>query len=602
MNGDKSKPNRIPDFEYYFQGAKNTDHIVGKILKSLLKSNLKEFIVSVLLFVIKNSPSWVIPLVLSNIVNIASNPDEGRLVDIYLNGAVLLVLILQNIYTHTLYVKYSSRMLRSIGAGFRNTLVKRLQQISITYHNELQSGKLQSKFIRDMETIENFLNQIMNTLLPAILSLVITLVISATRSWIVTVAFLLIIPATVLLRRAFSKPMQQNSRELRQKSETLSSNISEMIEMVPVTRAHGLEGEEIQKLERDITTLRDTGYNVDKVNALFGSTSWVMVQAISALCLLFTGTMAYKGYLTAGDVVLFQTYFNTLTGNVQTLLNIYPEFLKGAESIKSVSEIMISDKIENNKNKIKLRYLHGSVQFKNVSYRYPDSDKLIIKNFSLDVQPGTCVAFVGASGSGKTTIMNMIIGFLRATNGAVLIDGKPIEYLDLPSYRHFVSVVPQNSILFSGTIRDNILYGMHNVPEEQLQEVVDRANIREFISQLPQGLDTPVTEHGANLSGGQKQRISIARALIRDPKVIILDEATSALDNISEYHVQKAMAELIRGRTTFIVAHRLSTIRDADRIVVMEKGEMVECGSYGELMERRGAFYELQRLSEMTAK
>ena len=394
MSGDKSKPNRIPDFEYYFKGTKNTDHIVGKILKSLLKSNLKEFIVSVLLFVIKNSPSWVIPLVLSNIVNIASNPDEGRLVDIYLNGAVLLVLILQNIYTHTLYVKYSSRMLRSIGAGFRNTLVKRLQQISITYHNELQSGKLQSKFIRDMETIENFLNQIMNTLLPAILSLVITLVISATRSWIVTVAFLLIIPATVLLRRAFSKPMQQNSRELRQKSETLSSNISEMIEMVPVTRAHGLEGEEIQKLERDITTLRDTGYNVDKVNALFGSTSWVMVQAISALCLLFTGTMAYKGYLTAGDVVLFQTYFNTLTGNVQTLLNIYPEFLKGAESIKSVSEIMISDKIENNRNKIKLRYLHGSVQFKNVSYRYPrfrqaDYQKLLARRTARHLR-GVC--------------------------------------------------------------------------------------------------------------------------------------------------------------------------------------------------------------------
>ena len=212
------------------------------------------------------------------------------------------------------------------------------------------------------------------------------------------------------------------------------------------------------------------------------------------------------------------------------------------------------------------------------------------------------MAFVGASGSGKSTIMNMIIGFLMPTDGALKIDGKPIEALNLQDYRHFVSVVPQNCILFKGTIRENITYGMRHVSEEQIQRVLDLANIREFGDKLPEGLETQVGEHGGNLSGGQKQRISIARALIRDPKIIILDEATSALDNISEYHVQKAMSSLIKDRTTFIVAHRLSTIRDADKIVVMENGEAVEVGTYTELMEKQGKFFELKTLSELTDK
>ena len=281
------------------------------------------------------------------------------------------------------------------------------------------------------------------------------------------------------------------------------------------------------------------------------------------------------------------------------MINIFPEVTKGLESVSSLAEIVLSDDIENNSGKIKLRYVHGTVNFDDVYYRYPKAEDDMIKEFTLAVEPGECIAFVGSSGSGKTTIMNMIIGFLRSTKGQLRIDGKPITELDLSEYRHFISVVPQNSILFTGSIRDNILYGLHNVPEELLDRVVHLANIYEFTKDLPNGLDTMVGENGANLSGGQKQRISIARALIRDPKILILDEATSALDNISEYQVQKAINELIKGRTTFIVAHRLSTIRNADRIVVMEGGRCVEMGNYEELMAKKGKFYELKTLNDM---
>lgn len=269
--------------------------------------------------------------------------------------------------------------------------------------------------------------------------------------------------------------------------------------------------------------------------------------------------------------------------------------------MRSVSEIVLSNQTEDNSGKIKLRYVHGSVEFDHASYKYPGADENTITNLSLKVEPGECIAFVGASGSGKSTIMNMIIGFLPPTEGSLKIDGKPINALNLSDYRHFISVVPQNSILFTGTIRDNITYGLTDVSEEKLNEVIKIANIDEFASKLPNGLDTVIGEGGDKLSGGQKQRISIARALIRDPKILILDEATSALDNISEYHVQQAISGLIKGRTTFIVAHRLSTIRDADKIAVMENGKCVEFGTYDELMAKEGKFYELKSLNDMNS-
>jgi ATP-binding cassette subfamily B protein len=196
----------------------------------------------------------------------------------------------------------------------------------------------------------------------------------------------------------------------------------------------------------------------------------------------------------------------------------------------------------------------------------------------------------------------MIIGFLPPTEGELLIDGKSIKDFNLTEYRSHISVVPQSAILFSGTIRENITYGLSHYTEEDFNKVVEMANLNEFVKDLPDGLDTQVGERGEKLSGGQRQRVTIARALIRDPQILILDEATSALDNVSEYHVQKAIASSIQGRTTFIVAHRLSTIRDADRIVVMENGEAVEIGTFDELMDKKGKFYELKKLSDLTSK
>lgn len=592
------KSNTLPDYSDLFKGTSG-DGVAGRLLGGLLRENFWEFICSTFLFVVKHCAVWIIPIVTANIIDIASDPPNNPMRGIFINGAVLIALCVQNLYTHVLYTDYTSRFLRGIGAGLRNSLVKKLQQLSITYHNKLKSGELQSKFVRDIEAIENFLRQILFSIIPNVITLAITVTLTIIKSRFVALFFLFIIPVNLAVVRAFRKKMSRDNRNFRKEVEKVSGKITTMLEMIPVTKAHGLEETEINKMESKLKHMQDSGVALDHSQAQFGSWAWVVSQTMSAICLIVTGYMAYIGKLSIGDVVLFRSYFTTITGGIDGLLNIYPEFTKGAESMKSVAEIMISDNIEHNSGKIKLRYVHGTVEFRNVSYCYPDSEDKVINNFSLNVEPGECIGFVGASGSGKSTIMNMIIGFLNATEGEILIDGKPIEALDLRDYRHFLSVVPQNSILFSGTIKDNIVYGFKSYSEERFEQVLDLANVREFTDKLPNGVDTMVEEHGGNLSGGQKQRISIARALMRDPKIIILDEATSALDNISEYHVQKAMDSLVKGRTTFIVAHRLSTIRDADKIVVMERGECVESGTYDELMEKHGKFYELKTLSEM---
>lgn len=602
LKGDKErKRNSIPDYEQFFAETENeTKGSKMSFALILLKKHWFRIILCQILYIIKHCPVWVIPVVTANVVTIVTENGENVVRNIFINVLVLGILLFQNIPMHIFYEKYANRMLRGIGAGLRSTLIRKLQHLSVTYHKEMESGRIQSKFMRDIEAIEALNLRVVKNVIPSIIGVLISISISAYKSGWATLFFLAVIPVNVVLVYLFSTKIRKTNREYRIETEGVSAKLANMIEMIPVTKAHGLEEEEISIIEKRIRALRDRGLDADNATAYFGSVSWVTSQALSAICLVFSAFLALNGKIDIGDIILFKTYFTTISNDVQSLISIYPEITKGAESLHSVTEIMISRDIEDNKGKIPIRYVHGTVQFENVFYRYPNTDKDIIKNFSLNVEPGECIAFVGTSGSGKSTAMNMIIGFLKATKGILKIDGKPIDEINLNHYRQFISVVPQNSILFTGSILDNITYGLSNYSKERLDEVVEMANINEFIETLPNGLDTMIGEHGGKLSGGQKQRISIARALMRDPKILILDEATSALDNISEYHVQKAISSLIKGRTTFIVAHRLSTIRDADRIVVLDEGECVEVGTYEELMAKKGKFYELKTLNDMT--
>lgn len=305
--------------------------------------------------------------------------------------------------------------------------------------------------------------------------------------------------------------------------------------------------------------------------------------------------MAYTGDITIGEVALYQTYFGGIVNRISALVGLLPTISKGTESLISVGEILSANDVEDNTGKKKLKTLEGEFDFKDVCFGYTP-EKRILNHLDLHVNKGETIALVGESGAGKSTVLNMVIGFNKANSGTITIDGNNIDDIDLRSYRRHLAVVPQTSVLFSGTIRDNITYGLPSVSKAQLDMAIKAANLTSFIDSLPQGLDTVVGEHGGKLSGGQRQRISIARAIIRNPKVIVLDEATSALDSVSEKEIQDAIDNLTRERTTFIVAHRLSTIRNADKIAVMRDGHCAEYGTYEELMALKGEFYQMKTL------
>jgi ATP-binding cassette subfamily B protein len=565
-----------------------------KILISLYRGNYHKFVLAVISFFIKHACVWVLPIITADIINdvTTKNPDTMRNIIFYCVLEAGLIAI--NIPANYLYTAYKSLATRYVETGLRKALVRKLQQLSIAYHVETQSGRLQSKIMRDVEAVETLSTQMFLSILNIVLNIGVALVVTGSKSKTVLVFFIFAAPVAAITMVSFRTAMKDRNREFRKEMEETSARVMEMVELVPVTRAHALEDEEARKMSEQLFVVAEKGYRLDVVQALFGSVGWCIFQLFQVVCLAFTGYLALKGSIQVGDITLYQSYFSTVVNQVSAIVTLLPTITKGIESVNSIGEVLLSEDIENNEGKEELADVDGVFDFENVGFHYHNNETQVLNGFNLHVDQGETIAFVGESGAGKSTILNMVIGFHMATDGQVLLDGHDMSKIDLRTYRRHLAVVPQTSILFSGTIRENITYGCENVTDEQLAEVVKAANLTDLVETLPKGLDTMVGEHGGKLSGGQRQRIAIARALIRNPKIIVLDEATSALDSISEKMIQEALNNLVKGRTTFIVAHRLSTIRDADKIAVIAGGKCVEYGTFDELMALKGEFYKMK--------
>ena len=567
-----------------------------KILFRLYKGNYWRLAGSVVTFIIKHAYAWVLPIATGRIIDAITANDPDTLNILIRNAILMVVLISLNVPFNYLHTRLRSHAMRSVEAGLRAALVHKLQQLSIGFHHHTQSGRLQSKIMRDVEAVEGLSSQIFSSLIDIGLNLGVALYVTISRSLLVFGFFLLTVPLAVILIVAFRRPIRGRNNELRVSMEETSAQVMEMVELVPVTRAHNLESWELGRIRRTLTHTAGMGYRLDLLQSYFGALTFVTFQLFQFFCLAFTAYLAYKGKITVGDVVLYQSYFGTILGQVSSLTSLLPSISKGMESITSVGDILLNEDVEEYEAKQLIEDLQGKVDFDDVHFAYDEDGKEVLSGFDLHVKAGETVALVGPSGAGKTTVLNLVIGFYKTNRGRVSIDGIDMNDLDTRSIRKQLAVVPQGTVLFSGTIRDNITYGLEDVSDEQVQAAVDAANLTDLIEELPLGINTYVTEHGSNLSGGQRQRISIARAVIRDPKIIVLDEATSALDSVSEKKIQDAINNLVKGRTTFIVAHRLSTIRDADRIAVVRDGHCTECGTYEELMAKQGEFYHMKKL------
>lgn len=567
-----------------------------KILIGLYKGNYNKFFLAVLFFFIKHAPVWVLPIVTANIINDITSGSPDTIQNIIIQAIIMVALVVLNVPMNYLYTRYKSLATRYAETGLRKALVRKLQQLSISYHKETQSGRLQSKIMRDVEAVETLSTQMFLSILNIALNIGVALFVTVSKSLIVFLFFLLTTPLAAATMVFFRNIMKKRNTEFRKEMEETSARVMEMVELIPVTRAHALEEEEVTKMSGQLFSVAEKGYKLDVIQALFGSVGWAIFQIFQVVCLGFTGFLALKGTVGPGDITLYQSYFATIVSQVSSLMSLIPVIAKGVESVNSIGEVLLEEDIECNDGKEALDSVEGEFDFTNVRFAYNNTDKPVLHELNLHVDKGQTIALVGESGAGKSTILNLVIGFNFATDGVVTIDGHDMRDIDLRSYRKHLAVVPQTSILFSGTIRDNITYGIDDVDEDTLNKVVDAANLRDLIDSLPDGLDTVVGEHGGKLSGGQRQRVSIARALMRNPKVIVLDEATSALDSISEKLIQEALNNLTKDRTTFIVAHRLSTIKGADRIAVIADGHCVEYGTYDELMELKGEFYQMKSI------
>lgn len=532
-------------------------------------------------FVLKDSPLWVLPIVTAEVIDqlIAGAAPAGLVPWAVLAMAVVVL----NVSANAVYVRAYFAAVRGIGADLRRSLTLRLQTLSLGYHSRSASALAQTKLVRDVENVELMLQQSFGPILTAASVLVGASITMGVRAPVFLVFFVIAVPvAVVLIRWLRSRTAAANER-FRREVEHFSTRISEMGSLLSVTRAHGLEAVAVERVTSSAEHVRAAGFDLDRINGRFGAMSWASFQTLSLACLFGAVLAALTGVVavSAGDVILLSSYFGLLTATMVAVFQLAPLITRGRESISSMQELLTADDLEHNEGKPALSSVRGEIRFDAMTFGY--GREPVLHDIHLTVAPGETVAFIGPSGSGKSTLLHLSLGLLTPDRGRVSIDGHDLSAIDRRTYRRFVSVVPQEPVLFAASIRDNVAYGLPDVDDEAVRRALAGANAESFVRELPDGWDTVVGERGGSLSGGQRQRLAIARALARDPRVLLLDEATAALDGESEAAVNDALVALRAGRTTLIVAHRLSTIHAADRIVVLDRGRIIQQGGHDEL-------------------
>ncbi|MFT3894274.1 MAG: ABC transporter ATP-binding protein [Anaerolineales bacterium] len=424
--------------EHRFQGETPL-----KTLWLLFSSDRSHLFIAAGVFLFKHSPVWLLPLLTANIINVVVQ--HRPIAELWWNALILVLLLFQNIPLHILYMRQLSTALRRMETRLRSALSRQLQRLSIGYYTRASAGVLQTKVVRDVENIEGMVRQLSDGGLSAISNLIGALVITAIRVPAFLPVFLIMVPVSALLVQSMRNSLTTRNQRFRSEVERMAARVTEMTHLIPITRAHGLESDELERMDSTLTQVREAGLELDSTNAVFGSIAWVTYNIFNVICLVVAAWMAYNKIIpiTAGDVVMLTGYFSSLTNAVMSLVNLMPPITKGFESIRSVGEVLEAPDLEHNEGKIKVNKVQGTFHFENVNFRYTESEVSAVKEFSLDVPAGENIALVGHSGAGKSTVLNLVIGFVRPTSGRILLDGQDMNVLDLRAYRQFLSVVPQ---------------------------------------------------------------------------------------------------------------------------------------------------------------
>ncbi len=475
----------------------------------------------------------------------------------------------------------------------RGRIFHKLQLLSFGYLDEQQTGRLISKYAFDTQRIETAVLPVLRQLLPESLVSLCTIALLTYFNWQLMLILGMIVPVYAIGRLVFFGRMKRSQRAARVAQEGLTGQASELISATRLIRGYGEERAARQSMHEKSEFLAQSRAELSSITAIFQAYAYVSTQSLSLIVVAGGALLVINGSLSFGTLVAFLVGLPIILSPVQAFVSFSQQYFLARESFRSVKELLDSKYVEGWKGTMKLRDLRGEITFEDVTFTYKESQLPAVRNIDLHIEPGQHVAFVGPSGSGKSTLTNLILGLYRTTKGEILIDGVPQSALNMRWFRRNSSIVMQESMLLSGSVRDNLRFARPNATEFEIREAARQANADEFIQKMPDRYNSEVGEGGVQLSGGQRQRISIARAILRNPKVLILDEATSSLDYESESLVQEAIERVSHGRTVITIAHRLSTIKNADLIVVLREGRIVESGTYENLSKAESYFNEM---------
>ena len=492
-------------------------------------------------------------------------------------------------YGHMIGVRMQSRM--------RRDLFAHLEKLPFRFYDDHETGRIMTRITSDLFEVCELAHHGPENLLISSVMILLSFIYLMTIDPVLTLIIFACVPILIVVSVHFRKDMRAAFDDRRKSNARINAAVESSVTGIRVTKAYTNAEREIEKFAVGDSEFVDASSRAYRAMARFFSSTAFITDVFNVIILIAGGLFLYAGRINFGDYSTFIVSVNLFINPVNTLINFMEQYQNGVSGFRRFAEIMDEEPEKDAEDAEELRDVQGELEFRDVSYSYPSSDE-VLHHIDLRIRKGEKMALVGPSGGGKTTLCHLLPNFyeLPEGSGSILIDGKDIRHLTLDSVRRNIGIVQQDVFLFSGSIRDNILYGRLDATEEEVISAAKRAHIHDYIMTLKNGYDTEIGERGVKLSGGQKQRVSIARVFLKDPAILILDEATSALDNTTEVLIQQALDELCKGRTTLVVAHRLSTIRNADEIAVVINGEIRERGTHDELMAADGLYKVLYSL------
>lgn len=528
--------------------------------------------------------------------------NDGNVNMILIFGIGLLVCYIVRMFLR-FFVQYYGHVIGvKMQGDMRRDMFNKLQKLPFSYYDEHETGKIMSRMTNDLQNVSELAHHGPENLFICGITVICSLVYLLTISWQFSLAIFACVPFLVTVSIIFRKRLRNTSMETRKAVASINARLESSITGIRVTKAFTNADKELEKFEESNKEYISSRSRMYKSMGQFHSSTSFITDAFNVVILVVGGILVALKEVDLPSYTTFVVSVNLFISPLNTLINFVEQYQDGTTGFQRFLDIMDQKEESVNEGAKEVDKLEGNIEFKNVSFSYLENEKEneefegVLKNVSLNIKKGQTIALVGPSGGGKTTICHLIPNFYKINQGEILVDNYNINDLTFHSLRKNIGIVQQDVFLFNGSIKENILYGNLEASEDEIYEAAKKANIHDYILTLPEGYDTQIGERGIKLSGGQKQRLSIARVFLKNPSILILDEATSALDNATEILIQKALDDLTKGRTTLVVAHRLSTIKNADEIYVIEDGQIIEHGPHNELLkDDNGAYSQLYK-------